>query len=182
MSDPVATRRARVSWRVGRSNPYLECPNCAENTLETIGSDVVDSDVGVRRYRCEECRHVYTSVETFIVDDEGNEDCFRQLALNVRLREREKHQKLTGHQPRRQLKATDSLRVERSQGRVTITYVRSPKMKAVFLMCKNGHKLEGDNVGINTTTGNRLCLTCKRNYQRDWSRTRDRLRRETPAA
>lgn len=151
-----------------RANPYLECPRCETDTLIVIGSDVTEQNVGLRRYRCDECRNTFSTVESFFTDDEGNEDCFLQLAMNVRLRDREAHQRRTGKKPRRQLKPSDRLATVYMPGRVMLTYVRTPRAKAVFLECKRGHRLEGDNVRINTTTGNRYCVTCNRASQYEW--------------
>ena len=153
-----------------RANPYLECPRCELDTLEVYGTDVTDAGIGLRRYRCQECRNTFSTVEAFFTDDEGEEDCFLQLAENVRIRDRETHQRRTGKPPRRQLKPTDALRVERSDGRITISYVRRPKVKSIYLLCKRGHELRDENVGINSTTKNRFCMQCKRDYQRDWQR------------
>lgn len=151
-------------------NSLLECPRCQTNTLIVVGSDANEANVGIRRYQCEDCRNRFTALEAFFLDDEGNEDCFLQLALNWRLHERENHERRTGKKPRRQLKPTDSVVVRQGHGTLAFTYHRSPRKKALFLVCKRGHELNDGNTYTNPYTKARTCLPCKRAYQRAWNK------------
>ena len=166
-------------------NSRMECPNCEDTTLQAMrpGSEQLEVGLVIHRYICADCRRTYTSVESLFEDDEGDPDSFLNLALNARLRDRENRYRRLGTKPRRQLKPVDHLAVHRKPGLVSIRYVPSPHVKALFLTCKNGHDL--NEVGIYLKSdGARVCLPCKRKYQREWDQQRRRKsgsRREVAA-
>lgn len=47
------------------------------------------------------------------------------------------------------------------------------RKRPVVLVCKFGHALEGDNIGI-TSKGARRCIICRRQYDREWKKQRRR--------
>lgn len=152
-----------------RGNSLLECPKCITNTLEVEESDVDEvQNIGIRRYRCKTCRHRFTFVEVMFEDPSGDPDPFLQLAANLRWKDRETRFRKKRTQPRRQLKPSDSIEMTREKGSVTLTYKRSPRRKQIFLKCKRGHELIGKNVYVTPSTGARVCMPCRRDYQREW--------------
>lgn len=154
---------------MSKGNSLLECPRCVTNTLEVEQSDVDEvQNIGIRRYRCKDCRHRFTFVEVLFEDPSGDPDPFLQLAANVRWKDREARYRKDRKQPRRQMKVTDSIELTRERGQVTLRYKRSKRKKQVFLVCKRGHELKGNNVYITPSTGARVCLPCRRAYQRNW--------------
>lgn len=163
---------------MSRGNRLLECPDCEEPTLIVKRSDVDENNVGMRRYECQECRKTWTTIEVFFVDDQGDPDSFNQIALNVRIGDREKYHRQKGTtKPRRMLKATDEIRTRRKNGRVTIYYHRNPRVRPIFTECHRGHSFTPENTYYNTSSGAQQCRACRRISQKAWNdRNRDRVR------
>lgn len=163
---------------MSRSNRLLECPNCEEPTLTVVGSDADENNIGIRRYQCAECRNKFTTLEAFFTDDEGDPDCFSQIALNQRLADREKYHRRVGvRKAMRPLKSTDQIRVTRSTGMVTISYKRNPRVRPIWPECKRGHPFDEENTLINKTSGAQQCRRCRRINQRNWhERNREKVR------
>lgn len=154
----------------------LDCPQCEDRTLSVVGTDVSDNNIGLRRYQCSECRNRYLTVESFFLDDNGDPDAFLQLALNTRLADREAHRRRTGKKARRVLKPTDNLLLLQRNGLTSIRYLRSAHQPTIFLECKRGHALEGDNLYVNPKSGARTCKACRRINQHNFN-----MRPETKA-
>ena len=149
----------------------LECPACEEPTLTVIGSDADENNVGMRRYRCSDCRKSFTTLEVFFVDDEGDPDCFNQIALNQRLADREKYHRRVGvRKSYRPLKATDQITVlQRNPGVLTLRYKRNPRVSPRWSQCKRGHSFTPENTYINTYSGAQQCRSCRRITQKRWA-------------
>ena len=163
---------------MSRSNRLLECPSCEEPTLTVVRSDADENNIGMRRYRCSECRQCFTTLEAFFVDDQGDPDCFNQIALNKRIGDREKYHRRKGNsKPRRPLKSTDQIRVTRTNGSITLSYKRNRRVRPTFSECKRGHPFNAENTYINKSSGAQQCRACRRINQRTWNEKHREQRR-----
>lgn len=163
---------------MSRSNRLLECPKCEEPMLTVVRSDVDENNIGMRRYQCEECRNKFTTLEVFFIDEEGDPDCFNQIALNQRLADREKYHRRHGlRKAKRPLKSTDQIRFFSRPGRVVLDYKRNPRVRPIWPECKRGHPFNEENTCINKTSGAQQCKPCRRINQRNWhERNREKVR------